>query len=41
MEGYVITQPEDPPENVSCTKIRLWEMIIDDHVNGKNNTSRK
>jgi hypothetical protein len=23
MEEYVITQPEDPPENASCTKIRI------------------
>jgi hypothetical protein len=35
MEVYVISQPEDPPNNASCTEIRIWEKFVDEFVTRK------
>jgi hypothetical protein len=35
MEIYVISQPEDPPNNASCTEIRIWEKSVDEFVTRK------
>jgi antitoxin component HigA of HigAB toxin-antitoxin module len=35
MEIYVISQPEDPPNNASCTKIRNWEKSVNEFLTRK------
>jgi hypothetical protein len=40
VKGYVITQPEDPPENASHIEVRIWGKIVDNYINRKK-TSRK
>jgi hypothetical protein len=35
MKTYVITQPDDPPENATLTNIRIWEKSVDNCLSRK------